>query len=119
MDDALAEVPRVGSSGRNESESKMALPPPALAQNQHGDDQPGYIPNPEDEQVDPKFQRTMVKLMEFQRLLSFIQQATKKRSKVEKIQMKMKMRKIPCDNILVVILEVEVAIDYLTYYVWG
>lgn len=33
---------------------------PALAQNQNGDDQPGYIPNPEDEQVDPKFQKTVV-----------------------------------------------------------
>ena len=33
---------------------------PALAQGQRGDDQPGYIPNPEDEQVDPRFQRTMV-----------------------------------------------------------
>jgi lipoprotein-anchoring transpeptidase ErfK/SrfK len=38
----------------------LVMAPPALAQSQHGDDQPGYIPNPEDEQVDPKFQRTMV-----------------------------------------------------------
>jgi lipoprotein-anchoring transpeptidase ErfK/SrfK len=40
--------------------TSLVMPPPALAQSQHGDDQPGYIPNPEDEQVDPKFQRTMV-----------------------------------------------------------
>jgi lipoprotein-anchoring transpeptidase ErfK/SrfK len=33
---------------------------PALAQGQNGEDQPGYIPNSEDEQVNPKFQRTMV-----------------------------------------------------------
>ena len=40
--------------------TSLVMPPPALAQRQQGDDQPGYIPNPEDEQVDPKFQRTMV-----------------------------------------------------------
>jgi lipoprotein-anchoring transpeptidase ErfK/SrfK len=34
--------------------------PPAFAQSRDGGDQPGYVPSAEEEQLDPKFQRTVV-----------------------------------------------------------
>jgi lipoprotein-anchoring transpeptidase ErfK/SrfK len=40
-----------------------SLSPPtshAVAQSRDGGDQPGYVPNPQDEQLDPKWQKTVV-----------------------------------------------------------
>src|SRR5262245_36757545 len=34
--------------------------PHALAQSRDGGDQPGYVPNPQDEQLDPRWQKTVV-----------------------------------------------------------
>jgi lipoprotein-anchoring transpeptidase ErfK/SrfK len=38
----------------------LVAAPQALAQGRDVGDQPGYIPNPDDEQLDPKWQRTLV-----------------------------------------------------------
>ena len=40
--------------------SLSLAPPPALAQSRDVGDQPGHVPNPQDEQLDPKWRRTVV-----------------------------------------------------------
>ena len=40
--------------------ASLTAPSAFAQQNRNGDDQPGFVPNPDDEQLDPKWQKTVV-----------------------------------------------------------